>query len=274
MKTFYRIYNTIIFIFLYAPIAVLIAYSFNESKNRGVFSGFTFKWYADLFQDEAIINALVLSLVIAVISALVSTVIGTATAVGLQHANKKLKTVMLTLNNVPMVNPEIVTGISFMLLCVAIMKMTGGMLAPGLYSVIIAHISFCIPYVVLSVMPKLRQMNPHIQEAAQDLGCTPFKSFFKVVLPEIMPGVMTGLMMSFTLSLDDFVISYFAGGSSTETLPILIFSQARKGVSPKIYALTSILFVTILIMLLLINYIQSSQNAKNERMQRKAGKKA
>lgn len=274
MKTFYRIYNTIIFIFLYAPIAVLVAYSFNESKNRGVFTGFTFKWYAALFQDEAIINALVLSLIIAVVSALVSTVIGTATAVGLQHANKKLKAVMLTLNNIPMVNPEIVTGISFMLLFCALAKLTNYFITLGIVSLLIAHISFCIPYVVLSVMPKLRQMNPHIQEAAQDLGCTPFKSFFKVVLPEIMPGVMTGLIMSFTLSLDDFVISYFVGGIGTETLPMLIFAQARKGVSPKIYALTSLMFFAILLMLLLMNFIQSGQMAKGERKHRKTSKKA
>lgn len=272
MKTFYRIYNTIIFVFLYAPIAVLIAYSFNESKNRGVFSGFTFDWYKSLFQDEAIIRALGLSLMIAVVSSIIATIIGTATAVGLQHANKKVKAIMLTLNNVPMVNPEIVTGISFMLLFVAVAKLTNYAVSLGIYSLLIAHISFCIPYVVLSVMPKLRQMNPHIQEAAQDLGCTPFKSFFKVVLPEIMPGVMTGLMMSFTLSLDDFIISYFVGGMGTETLPMLIFAQARKGVSPKIYALTSLMFFAILIMLLLINYIQSSQNVKSERRTRKAGR--
>lgn len=274
MKIFYRIYNTVIFIFLYAPIAVLVAYSFNESKNRAVFTGFTFKWYKQLFRDEAIINALVLSLIIAVVSAFVSTIIGTATAVGLQHANKKLKSVMLTLNNVPMVNPEIVTGISFMLLFCALAKLTNYVITLGIASLLIAHISFCIPYVVLSVMPKLRQMNPHIQEAAQDLGCPPVKSFFKVVLPEIMPGVMTGLIMSFTLSLDDFVISYFVGGTGTETLPMLIFSQARKGVSPKIYALTSLMFFTILVLLLLMNIIQSGQLAKSERRQRKNGRNA
>lgn len=270
MKILSKIYNFLIFAFLYAPILVLIVFSFNsDNKNRTTFESFTLKWYGELFQDEAILNALALSLTIAVLAALISTVIGTLAAIGLRYVNKKIRSVMLSLNNIPMMCPEIVTGVSFMLLFVAIGKFTGGYVTFGFTSLLIAHISFCVPYVVLSVLPKLRQMNPYIYEAAQDLGCPPAKAFFKVVLPEIMPGVITGMMMAFTLSLDDFVISYFLSGSGSETLPVYIYSQVKKGVSNKIYALTALLFVVVMALLIVVNYMQISQDAKAKK---KAGR--
>lgn len=263
MKILSKIYNILIFAFLYVPIIVLIVFSFNsDDKNRTTFKGFTLKWYSELFKDEAILNALALSLTIAVLAAIISTVIGTVAAVGLKYVNKKLRSAMMSLNNIPMVCPEIVTGVSFMLLFVAFGKLTGSMTSLGFGSLLLAHISFCIPYVVLSVLPKMRQMNPHIYEAAQDLGCPPVKAFFKVVLPEIMPGVITGMMMAFTLSLDDFVISYFLSGSGSETLPVYIYSQVRKGVSNKIYALTALMFIVVMALLVIVNYMQISQDAK------------
>ena len=227
MKILSRIYTGLIFVFLYAPIVVLIIFSFNQSKSRSVWKGFSLRWYENLFRDNMILEALRTSLLVAVIAAIVSTIIGTAAAVGLKKMNKSLRSVMLTLNNIPMVNPDIVTGISMMLLFVAVFGATG-LLRPGFGTLAIAHITFCIPYVVLSVMPKLNQMNPSIYEAAQDLGCPPFKAFMKVVLPEIMPGIITGMMMAFTLSLDDFVISYFTSGSTAQTLPMVIYDVCNR----------------------------------------------
>ena len=175
--------------------------------------------------------------------------------------NKGLRSVMLTLNNIPMVNPDIVTGISMMLLFVAIFTATG-LLRPGFVTLVIAHVTFCIPYVILSVLPKLNQMNPSIYEAAQDLGCPPMKDFMKVVMPEIMPGIITGMMMAFTLSLDDFVISYFTSGSTAQTLPMVIYSMTKRRLSPKVNALSAIMFVIVMVMLLIINFRQLREAAR------------
>ena len=258
----------LIFIFLYAPILIMIAFSFNDSKNRAVWHGFTTHWYTDMFNDEVIMKALGMSLSVAVTSALFATAIGTAAAIGINNMKKRPQGIVMAVNNIPLVNPEIVTGISMMLLFVVVFRATG-LLQPGYTTLLIAHITFCIPYVVLSVLPKLRQMNPHILEAAQDLGCPPLKAYLKVVMPEIVPGIITGAIMSFTLSLDDFVISYFTSGSTAQTLPVVIYAMTRKRVSPKINALSSIMFIVILLLLILINVLQiKDQKKKREIMQK------
>ena len=255
MKVLSRIYNFLIFGFLYAPIVVLIIYSFNDSRNRVEWGGFTTHWYEDLFQNELIIDALWLTLQVALLAAAISTVIGTMAAVGIYSMNGRLRNLMMGINNIPMVNPEIVTGISMMLMFVAIYRATG-LLQPGFTTLLISHITFCIPYVVLQVMPKLRQMNRHTYEAALDLGCRPFPAFFKVVLPEIMPGVITGAMMAFTMSLDDFVISYFNGGSTAQNLSVTIYSMTKKPITPEINALSTLLFGTVLFLLVAVNVRQ------------------
>ncbi len=231
MKTASKVYTALIFIFLYAPIIVLIIFSFNDTDtaSRTQFSGFTLRWYQRLFEDRYILEALLNTLIIAVVSAFASTVLGTMAAVGINRMKRMPKKVMMNITNFPMVNPEIVTGVSMMLLFVAAVSLFGGK-SLGMASLIIAHITFCLPYVILSVLPKLRQMNPNLFEAAQDLGCPPVRAFFKVVLPEIMPGIVTGMIMAFTLSIDDFVISYFTSGT-TQTLPIYIYSMTRKRIS-------------------------------------------
>lgn len=259
MKTAKRIYTALVFIFLYLPIAVMILYSFNNINSTGVFGGFSLRWYAELFRDTETLTSLRNSLVLAVISSLCATVIGTAAAVGIDKLRSRwVKTLTLTVTNIPMVNPEIVTGVSMMLLFTFganLMRATGGVL--GFWTILIAHITFNLPYVILSVLPKLRQIDPHLQEAAQDLGCPPVKSFFKAVFPTILPGVITGAVMAFTLSLDDFVISYFTIGPEFQTLPIRIFSMTKKRVTPDIYALSTMLFATILLLLIIINAIQA-----------------
>ena len=255
MKTLSKIYNGIIFTFLYAPIVVLIVYSFNNSTHRVRWGGFTFKWYGELFHNELIMEALWVTLQIAVLSAIIATVIGTLAAMGIYRMNGKLRNLMMGINNIPMVNPEIVTGISMMLMFVAIYRATG-FLRPGFGTLLLSHITFCIPYVVLQVMPKLRQMNKHQYEAALDLGCRPTQAFFKVVLPEIMPGVVTGALMAFTMSLDDFVISYFNSGASAQNLSVTIYSMTKKPVTPEINALSTLMFGAVLFLLLVVNIRQ------------------
>ena len=255
MKVLSKIYNGIIFTFLYAPIVVLIIYSFNDSKNRVKWEGFTLDWYKELFNNDLIMEALWLTLQIAVLAAVISTIIGTLAAMGIYSMNGKLRNLMMGINNIPMVNPEIVTGISMMLMFVAIYRATG-LLRPGFTTLLLAHITFCIPYVVLQVMPKLRQMNKHMYEAALDLGCRPVPAFFKVVLPEIMPGVITGGLMAFTMSLDDFVISYFNSGATAQNLSVTIYSMTKKPITPEINALSTLMFGTVLLLLLVVNIRQ------------------
>lgn len=267
MKTLSRIYNVLIFLFLYAPIVVLIIFSFNDSKNRVAWHGFTTRWYEDLFHNDLILNSLKVTLIVAVLAALIATIIGTAAAVGIHSMNSRLRRVFLSVNNIPMVNPEIVTGISMMLMFVFIFRTTGW-LKPGFGTLLLSHITFCIPYVVLQVLPKLRQMNRHMYEAALDLGCPPAQAFFRVVLPEILPGVVTGAMMAFTLSLDDFVISYFNSGSTAQTLSVTIYSMTKKPVTPEINALSTLMFGTVLLLLLLVNIRQirdSGRKMKGDR---------
>lgn len=262
-----RIYTLIIFLFLYAPIFVLIIYSFNdtETASRTVWSGFSLKWYQKLFEDRLILEALRNTLIIAVITSAVSTVLGTVAAIGINSMKKLPRRIVMNITNFPMVNPDIVTGVSLMLLFVFAVGVFGGK-SLGMASVIAAHITFCLPYVILNVLPKLRQLNPNLYEAAQDLGCPPVRAFFKVVLPEIAPGIVTGMIMAFTLSIDDFVISYFTSGT-TQTLPIYIYSMTRKRVSPEINALSTVLFVVVMALLIVVNVRQSKENrgGKGER---------
>ncbi|HEX3038982.1 MAG TPA: ABC transporter permease, partial [Caproiciproducens sp.] len=257
MKALSKLYTAFIFVFLYAPIIVLIVFSFNDSTtmSRSVWSGFSMKWYSKLFQDGMILNALRNTLIIALVAAIVSTLLGTAAAIGINGMNKWMKRVVMNVTNLPMVNPEIVTGVSLMLLFVFAARGMGNQ-SLGMLSLILAHVTFCLPYVILSVLPKLRQMDSHLYEAAQDLGCNPIRAFYKVVLPEIMPGIVTGMIMAFTLSIDDFVISYFTSGT-TQTLPIYIYSMTRKRISPEINALSTLLFGTIIVLLLIVNFRQS-----------------
>ncbi len=245
-------YTALVMAFLYAPIIVLMIFSFNDSKSRNTWSGFTLRWYQDLFHDEEIIQALMLTLVVAVVSAVFATLLGTAAAIGLNKMNKRLRSVFMTLNYLPMVNPDIITGVSLMLL------FTYLRLKFGVTTLILAHITFSVPYVVLNVMPKLRSMDKHIYEAALDLGCSPLTAYFKVVIPEIMPGIMSGFLMALTFSMDDFVVSYFVNGSSSQTLPLVVYSQTRRRVTPKINALSTIIFIVVL-GILVINNIYSAR---------------
>ena len=255
-KTGARIYIFLIFLFLYAPIFVLIVFSFNDSEtaSRSVWGGFSLRWYQKLFEDRLIMEALRNTLFIAVGSAAAATVLGTMAAIGINSMKRLPRRIMMNVTNFPMVNPEIVTGVSLMLLFVSAVRLFGGR-SLGMASLIAAHITFCLPYVILSVLPKLRQMDPNLYEAAQDLGCPPLKAFFKVVLPEIMPGVVTGMIMAFTLSIDDFVISYFTSGT-TQTLPIYIYSMTRKRISPEINALSTVLFAVVMALLIVVNVRQ------------------
>lgn len=261
-KTLRRFYIGLIFLFMYSPIFVLIAYSFNESKNRMTFTGFTLEWYVKLFQDEKIMSALLNTLIIAALSSVIATVIGTAAAIGISNMRKTPRNIVMNISYMQIVNPEIVTGISLMLLFVFLKNNIGMEL--GFVTVLLAHITFNLPYVILNVMPKLRQLNPNIYEAAQDLGCSPRRAFFKVVIPEIMPGILSGFLMAFTLSFDDFVISYFTNGSSFETLPITIYTMTKKRIPLTINALSAILFIVVLAALILIN-IKDIKNAKNNK---------
>lgn len=254
MKKLGKAYLGLVLFFLYIPIFVLIVFSFNETKSRSVFSGFTLDWYIRLFNNRIIISSLVNTIIIACVSSIVSTVLGTFAAIGINSMRKVPKRVVMGITNMPIINPEIVTGVSLMLLFVFFAARMN--LEFGFVTLLIAHITFNVPYVILNVMPKFNQMDPHIYEAAQDLGCSPFKAFRKVVLPEIMPGVISGFLMSFTYSLDDFVISYFTSGSTSQTLPITIYSMTRRKVSPEINALSTLIFISVVIILIVKNIIE------------------
>ena len=257
MSPLSKLYVAFIMMLLYAPIVVMIVFSFNSSASTSVMTGFSLKWYESLLHDSATINALKNTLILAVTSSLVATVMGTAAAVGINvYKNKFVKKTVMGVTNIPMMNPEIVTGISMMLLFVFCARLIGVTDALGFGTMLVAHVTFNLPYVILSVLPKLRQMDKYLPEAAMDLGCTPIQSFFKVTLPSISTGIVSGLMMSFTLSLDDFVISYFTQGPSFETLPIRIFSMTKKRVTPDMYALSTLIFVVILLLLVLLNVAQ------------------
>lgn len=261
MKTSSKIYVAIVILFLYLPIIMLMVLSFNSANSTSVMQGFSFKWYVELFRDEETIKAFYNTIVLAVLSAITATLIGTLAAIGIDKMKKGwAKTSLMTVTNIPMMNPEIVTGVSMMLLFVFIgtfLKINGIL---GFWTLFIAHVTFSLPYVILNVLPKLRQTDAHLAEAAQDLGCTQTKAFLKVVMPSIMPGIIAGLIMAFTLSLDDFIISYFVSGPKFQTLPIRIFSMTKKRVTPDMYALSTLIFIAILILLVLVNVFQSKND--------------
>ncbi len=255
-------YLGLMLLFLYAPIIVLMVFSFNESKTMGHWSGFSFKWYEALLSDATIMDALWVTLSVAVISAIVATAIGTFAAIGIHSMKKRPKAVVENISQLPMVNPDLVTGISFMMLF-ALLGIKG-----GYTRMLIAHITFNIPYVIFSVLPKLRQSSNKLYEAAMDLGCTPWMALRKVVIPDIMPGIVSGFILSFTLSLDDFVVSWFAT-SGIQNLSIYIYSIARRGISPKINALSTIMFVAVMTLLLFVNLRSLKEEREAEKQMKR-----
>ncbi len=260
MKKLSYLYVTLVLLFLYVPIFVLIVFSFNETKSRSVFSGFTLDWYIRLFNNDLIIKSLINTLIIAVLTSIISTVLGTLAAIGINSMRKVPKAVVMNITNMPIINPEIVTGVSLMLLFVFFAARMN--LEFGFVTLLIAHITFDVPYVILNIMPKFKQMDPHLYEAAQDLGCSPFMAFRKVILPEIMPGIVSGFLMAFTYSLDDFVISYFTSGSTSQTLPITIYSMTRRKISPEINALSTLIFVAVVVILIVKNILETRSAKK------------
>lgn len=248
-----KIYTFLIFLFLYAPIIVLIIFSFNNSKSRSHWDGFTLKWYIQLFKDRQIMKSLYYTLAIAVLSSTISTIIGTMAAIGIHRMRPFSKKAILNINYLPVLNPDIVTGVALMTL------FTFVKLKLGFVSMLLAHITFSIPYVILAVMPKLRQLPKNVTEAALDLGATPFYALRKVILPQLKPGIITGLLIAFTLSIDDFVISFFTTGSGVTNLSITIYSMARRGIKPEINALSTLMFISVLILLLIINKRSSKE---------------
>ena len=252
-----KIYIVLMFIFLYAPIATLMVLSFNASKTRAKWGGFTFKWYIALFQNEDILSALSNTLSIALIASVVATVIGTAACLAIMSLKKRGRALILGITNIPMLNAEIVTGISLMLLFISMG------LKFGFGTILLSHITFCIPYVILSVMPRIQQLNPSTYEAALDLGAGPVYGFFKVVFPDILPGVLSGFLMSFTMSLDDFIITHFTKGAGVDTLSTKIYTEVKKGIKPEMYALSTIIFLTVLVLLLLVNRNPATRDASS-----------
>ena len=276
-KTLQNIYLSLIIFLLYAPIVTLVVLSFNNSKTRAKWGGFTGKWYISLFQNEQIMSALYTTLVIALLSALIATLIGTAAAIGIQGMKRKSRTIAMGITNIPMLNADIVTGISLMLLFIAVgsgLKYLGINFSLGFATVLIAHITFNIPYVILSVMPKLKQTKRSTYEAALDLGASPIYAFFKVVFPDILPGVFSGFLLAFTMSLDDFVITHFTKGPGVDTLSTKIYSEVRKGIKPEMYALSTLLFVSVLILLILIHVSPNKKGSTDKTLNVKKSQKA
>lgn len=256
MKGFTKTFTIIVLLFLYIPMIVLAVASFNSGMDIAVFKGFTLSNYSELFRDGTLLPLLLNSVIVALISSLIATVLGSAAAIGIHSMGPRLRHLTMGLTNIPLTNPEIVTGVSLALLFAfagTLMKINNIL---GFTTLLIAHITFNLPYVILSVMPKLRQMDPDLREAAMDLGCTPWQAFFKVVIHEITPGIISGALMSFTMSLDDFVISYFVYGPRFVTLPVEIYNYTKKPLHPKIYALFTLLFVMILLVMVLMNVLQ------------------
>ncbi len=252
-KKLETLYMAIIFIFLYAPIGTLIVLSFNSSKSRSKWGGFTLEWYQKMFDSSTIMSALQNTLTIAFLSALIATVIGVLVCIGINSLRKWQKSTILALNNIPMLNADIVTGLSLMLMFVFFG------VSLGYKTILLAHITFNIPYVILSVMPKMKQTNMSAYEAAQDLGANPIYAFFKVVFPDLVPGIISGFLLAFSMSLDDFIITHFTKGAGINTLSTLIYSEVRRGIQPTIYALSTLIFVTVLILLLLVNFLPAKK---------------
>ncbi|MBO4954640.1 MAG: ABC transporter permease, partial [Clostridia bacterium] len=250
----------------------LLVFSFNEAKSLSVFSNFSLKWYQELFRDRNTLEAVKNTVVLALVATVISTVMGTAAAFGIHKIRKEWYRALLnSVTNIPMINPDIITGISMMLVFVFVGRLFGAATSLNFWTILIAHVTFCLPYVIFQVLPKLQQMDGSLVEAAQDLGCTPFRAFFKVTIPEILPGIITGAIMAFTLSLDDFVISYFTSGNDFQTLPIRIYGMTKKTVTPKMYALATIIFFVTLALLMLNNLIDNEDGKKlREKRKRRA----
>ena len=277
----YRAFMVMVFLFLYAPIFLLIIFSFNEGNSNAVWQGFSLKWYQELFKDRIIMQSVYTTLTVSLIATVVSTVVGTFASIGFYNMRRRWREPLVTVNNIPMINADIVTGVALCLFFVAAfgawngfvewMETTHRLTAPRLYmgfgSLLIAHICFDIPHVVLCIMPKLRQMDGHLIDAAQDLGCTWMQAFWKVVVPEIKPGIVSGALIAFTMSVDDFVISYFTAGSSVSTLAMTIYGMTKKRITPKINAISTLLFATVLL-LLIINNVREARLEKARKQRR------
>lgn len=268
MKRANRLITILIFIFLYAPMLVLIIASFNTGKDITEFEGFTFRQYAEVFKDRSLLTLLGNSLLVSILASAIATVFGTLSAVGIHSLKPRMRKTVMSLTNIPMTNPDIVTGISLSLLFVFVgTNMLHQRNSLTFWTLLIAHITFNLPYVILNVMPKLHQMDRSLQDAAMDLGCTPIQSFFKVTIPEIMPGIISGAIMAFTMSLDDFVISYFVTGLDFITLPVEIYNYTKKQLQPKIYAMFTMMFLLIFVLMVVMNLLQIRQDkqAKNRK---------
>jgi len=254
---FGRAYVGLILLFLYAPIFILIVFSFNDSRSRVVWNGFTFDWYRSLLQNSMIMDSFYTSLSLAALSAVIATIAGIFASIGFFYMRSKWRVPLIQINNIPMMNADIVTGVSMTLLFITLGSFLRFTLGFG--TLLLAHVTFSIPYVVMCIMPKLRQLDLNLVDAACDLGCTWIKAFWKVIIPEILPGVINGLIIAFTLSIDDFIISYFTSGGNVMTLPMQIFAMTRRRTTPEINALSTILFVTVLVLLIIVNVRQARQ---------------
>ena len=272
-----RVFTVLVYLFLYAPIVLLIVFSFNATKSNRVWGGFSLQWYLELFQNDRLLGAVRTTVILSVLAAVIATLLGTAAAIGFYSMRRRARSACLAVNNIPLTNADIITGVSMMLLFVfAIGAFNGSFLSQalgvrwktGFGTLLIAHITFNAPYVILSVLPKLRQLDPNIYEAAQDLGASGLLAFRKVILPEIMPGVLNGLIIAFTMSIDDFVISYFTKGSGVTTLAVEIYTAVKKPVTPEINALSTLMFICVFALLLTVNIRQVRQ--ENAAARRKA----
>lgn len=271
MKKTSRVITVIVFIFLYVPIFILALASFNTGADMAVFKGFTFNRYAELFKDAALLELLRNSAIIAILSTIVATILGTCAAMGITKLGKKMRSAIMTVTNIPMTNPDIVTGVSLALMFAFAGTMLRLNSILGIWTLLIAHVTFNLPYVILNVLPRLHQMDPNLTDAALDLGCTPVQAFFKVTIHEIMPGIIAGALMSFTMSLDDFVISYFVTGAGFVTLPVEIYNYTKKPIHPKVFALFTLMFIIILILMIVMNIIQSKTDRSKGKRFSKAG---
>lgn len=249
-----KIYIALIILFLYAPIGTLIVLSFNRSRTRAKWGGFTFQWYISLFQNEEILRALFNTLLIAFLSSFAATVIGTVACIAMMAMKRRTKSILMGITNIPMLNADIVTGISLMLLYISLG------IRFGMGTILLSHITFNIPYVILSVMPRIKQLNLNTYEAALDLGASHINAFFKVMLPDLLPGILSGFLMAFTMSLDDFIITHFTKGVGVDTLSTKIYTEIKKGIKPEMYALSALIFITVLTLLILINLSPADKN--------------
>ena len=282
-----RFFMALVFLFLYAPIFLLIVFSFNAGESSVVWKGFSLKWYGELFRDRLIMQSVYTTLLVSLLAPIISTIAGTFASIGFYSMRRRVREPLMTINSIPMMNADIVTGVSLCLFFVAFFNLWGDFagwinsiqglitlptrLNLGFGTLLLAHISFNIPYVILSVGPKLRQMDRNLVDAAQDLGCTWMQAFWKVILPEIKPGIVSGALIAFTMSVDDFVISYFTAGSATSTLAMQIYSMTKKRISPKINAISTLLFITVLVLLVIVNIRESHQ--ERAALTRQTGKK-